>query len=400
VRIDRLETEPGSMPLTISDLAPAPSGRRRSSRLLLRWRGLVERHGLTTGRDGGRDLRVNNFDALRLLAALAVLVSHAFALAGHGQPMIGSAELGETAVWVFFGISGFLIAQSWVLEPRLWHYLAKRALRILPALIVVVLLTVLVLGAVATSLSTSDYYSRWATWAYALKNSLLVQTSTLPGVFTDNPYPQQVNGSLWTLAPESWAYLGIAALGLVHGLRYRWLPPLVAVALMAWPHDPTGLLEFPKHVWMLQAFAVGTSLYVWRDHLPWHGAIAAVLVGAFALAPGYSAQVALAVIAVPYAAIYLAYRAPAFLRGITDRGDFSYGIYLYAWPVGQAVVALWPGVGSWGLIAVSLPITCVLAVASWHVVERPALALKRRLPGARRDPRAGHTLLADPAPAG
>jgi peptidoglycan/LPS O-acetylase OafA/YrhL len=350
------------------------------------WRRIAERHRLTRG--GTEQRRVNNFDALRLLAALAVLVSHAFALAGNAQPTVGSQNLGQIGVYVFFGISGFLIAQSWTIEPRVWRYLAKRALRILPALIVALLFTVLVLGTIFTAQPVGDYLTASGTWAYLLQNSVLQTTGELPGVFVDNPYPRQVNGSLWTLAPEAWAYLGLAALGLAGALKRSWVPIAVAIVLIAVPHDPTGVIPWPKEIWLLQAFAVGSCLFLFQDRIPWHGGIALLLIVAYAIAPTESLQLKLVVVAVPYATIYLAYRGPAVLQRLTRRGDFSYGIYLYAWPVGQAVAATWSGVTSLGMIALSLPVTYLLGVASWRCVERPALALKKRLTVRTVEPRA------------
>jgi peptidoglycan/LPS O-acetylase OafA/YrhL len=291
-------------------------------------------------------------------------------------------------VWAFFGISGFLIAQSWTIDAHVWRYLAKRALRILPALLVVLLVTVFVIGPLFTTLALGEYLTHAGTWSYLLRNSVLFTASELPGVFVENAYPRQVNGSLWTLAPEAWAYLATAALGLAGGLRRPWVALSVALALIALPHDPTGLLPAPSEIWVLQAFAVGACLFLFRERIPWHGGIAVGLAAAFALAPSEPLQLKLAVVAIPYVAIHLAYRGPAVLRRLTTRGDFSYGIYLYAWPVGQAVAAAWAGIGAAALIAVSLPLTFLLAVASWHWVERPALALKASLKPRASDPRA------------
>lgn len=345
---------------------------------------LARAHPLSA--DGRQLGRVNNFDALRLLAALAVLVSHAVAIAGEEQPRIGTHDLGTIGVFVFFAISGFLIAQSWTIEPHLWHYLAKRALRILPALIVLLIFTVFVLGPAFTTLSLTNYYASTATWQYLLSNSVLVVEHDLPGVFEANPYPGQVNGSLWTLGPEALAYFGLAALGVAGALHRKWIAPFVAALLIAWPHDPTGLVPWPNEIWLLQTFAVGVSLYILREHIPWHGGIALVLMAAYVLAPS-QAETELAVIAMPYATMWVAYRGPAALRRLTTHGDFSYGIYLYAWPVGQAVAALVPAASPLLVIAVSLPVTLALGVASWHVVEKPALILKKSLKGRSAEPR-------------
>lgn len=338
-------------------------------------RRLAARHPLAIGLLD----RAGTADALRLLAAVAVVVSHSFAFVGHEQPTLGHQDLGSVGVWVFFGLSGFLVTQSWCRDPHLGRYLGKRALRILPALLVVLVLTVVVLGPAFTDLAWDAYFAHPETWRYLMRNSVMVTTHTLPGVFVDNPYPRAVNASLWTLRPETWAYLGLAAAGLVGALRRAWVLPLVAMVLIAWPHEPTGMVPWPEEVFLLQAFAVGAALYVLRDQLPWHWSIAAALSLAVVLAPSSSLQLLLTTTAIPYVALYLAYRGPGWLSRIAARGDYSYGVYIYGWPVGQCVVALWPGISAPLLIAVTLPVTVLLAVASWHVVEKPALALKHTL---------------------
>src|SRR5436190_21949475 len=98
--------------------------------------------------------RLNNFDVLRLLGATLVLFSHSFALTRGSDPVtcLNGETLGTVGVSLFFGICGFLVARSWAVWPRASAYLAKRALRLLPALCVVVLVSASVLVPLATSL--------------------------------------------------------------------------------------------------------------------------------------------------------------------------------------------------------------------------------------------------------
>src|SRR3954471_24573302 len=104
--------------------------------------------------------RENNFDALRLVAALTILILHCWPITGQNTvPRLHGLGLNAIAVMVFFSISGFLLAQSWSIEPHLGRFLAKRALRIYPALIVVLLLSAFVLGPAVTTLPLADYLS-------------------------------------------------------------------------------------------------------------------------------------------------------------------------------------------------------------------------------------------------
>src|SRR5919202_5926078 len=154
--------------------------------------------------------RRDNFGVLRLTAATAVLVSHAFRLTGSTEPVaaITGETLGDVAVAVFFAVSGFLVAGSWCRDPRLGRFLARRAKRIWPGLAVAVLFTVYVVGPIFTRLPLKEYLDSGGTHAF-LGWLVMVPSHRLPGVFTSNPLGL-ANASLWTLPVEFKAYLLVA----------------------------------------------------------------------------------------------------------------------------------------------------------------------------------------------
>jgi len=157
--------------------------------------------------------RHNNFDALRLLAALVVLVGHSWPLSGHGSaPTIAGVPVFTVAVWVFFSLSGFLVTTSWERDPSVGRFLARRAGRIFPALVVIVVVTVVAIGPAVSTMTHAGYWASPTTWIY-LSNITLVASYELPGVFEGLPRPV-VNGSLWTLGPEFCCYLVVMAVGL------------------------------------------------------------------------------------------------------------------------------------------------------------------------------------------
>ncbi|HEX8054577.1 MAG TPA: acyltransferase [Thermoleophilaceae bacterium] len=332
--------------------------------------------------------RGNNFDALRLVAATTVLVLHCWPVVGQSTvPRVHGLGLNAAAVMVFFVISGFLLAQSWTLEPRLGRFLAKRALRIYPALILVLVLSTFVLGPVVTTLPVREYLSHPETWGYLYNNLVFETRYSLPGVFPDNPIPLAVNGPLWTLSPEVRSYAMLALVGLVGFLRSRVLTAgLLAVLLVGpelAPERAGDLMVAPLYV---QCFAIGSFLYVFRQIVPWHWAIAAGLVAAWLVVGGDAAPAAggspttlLAALAIPYTTIFLAYNTPKRIQLLTDRGDLSYGIYIWGSPVQETVQHLWGrGLSPLGLLAMALPITVLCAAGSWFLVERPALRFKAR----------------------
>jgi peptidoglycan/LPS O-acetylase OafA/YrhL len=361
--------------------------------------------------DAPRSSRVherNNFDAFRLAAAVMVLAGHAFVLSGRGaeEPLIAHTAiggLGELGVSIFFVISGFLVTMSFQRLGSTAAYLANRVLRIVPGLVVALALTAFVLGPLVTSLPAEAYLARPQTWLYVARNALLYPvTYALPGVFETNPYPGAVNGSLWTLRLEFTFYLvlplmawagglnrrGLALLAGAAGLAYLAVLSLPALALEA----PAVLVIAARNFWL---FAAGAALFAWRDSpllarpAPWLAATALFL----AVLPFRTATPYLAPLALPLAVVGAALRPVAGVRSASRFGDFSYGIYIYAFPVQQALMhALGPerlGVAAFA----ALTFACVLPLAalSWWAVERPALSLKRLVaaklaPGPRRPP--------------
>src|SRR6201996_8544984 len=121
--------------------------------------------------------RQNNFDALRLIAAVSVIFSHSFLIAEgtqNNEPLIlltgNQSILGLVGVFVFFAISGFLVTQSFEQTPNPLHYLAKRVLRIFPGLFLATLLSAFVLGPLVTTLPLGCYLSRPEPYEYVFGN--------------------------------------------------------------------------------------------------------------------------------------------------------------------------------------------------------------------------------------
>lgn len=173
----------------------------------------------------------NNFDAIRLMAALLVLVSHQLFLLGRTQPFIAGRTLGEIGVFVFFVISGYLVAESWCRDPHLVRFGLRRFLRIWPALAVATVLIALA-GILITTLPV-DGYIGYATWHFIVRNLQLRIVYDLPGVFATSPAGAMsaVNGSWWSIPLEMKCYLYLAVLGLI-GLRRRWFVVLALATVV------------------------------------------------------------------------------------------------------------------------------------------------------------------------
>ena len=346
-------------------------------------------------RSGSRD---NVFDVLRLAAAMAVLLSHCYPLTGRDEPVarVVGETLGDLGVSVFFAISGFLVARSWASQPHLRPFAAKRALRLLPALIICVWLLALVLGPLSTTLSPSTYLTTPQTWIYPLRSSVLITfAGRLPGVFEQNPFPAAVDGSLWTLPLEACCYVMVAVLGALALLHRRaLLAAAVVIGLVALSppidvasHLPGGggntvaggNVQIVLH--LVVVFLIGSLLFAARDVVRLSWWVVAALALAWVLAWKSSWVTVAASLFVAYAIFVIAYRAPVALNALTRPGDVSYGVYVYAFPVQQSVALAWKGATPFGMLVIAGPVTYVLGLVSWRLVESRALALKGRVVG-------------------
>jgi peptidoglycan/LPS O-acetylase OafA/YrhL len=332
--------------------------------------------------------RGNNFKLVRLVAAMAVLASHSYPLSGTPEPvrrLIG-VSLGSIAVDCFFAVSGFLVTGSMLARRDVWRYFAARALRIYPALIVAVLLTALGLGAAFTILPLGEYYANAETWTFVRNNLIFFLSfdSKLPGVFAGTPYRYAVNESLWTLPFEAEMYLALGLIWLVLGIRKAvrlwWFQTIVlciaaaGIARHLLPLGDHGSGRLPL------LFFCGASYRVLSDRVtlsPLWFCSAFIAVGIALLSQPYSDKSLIVYgVALPYVLLYVSLVPAGSVRAFNRMGDVSYGVYLYAFPVQQAVAALIPGVSPLQMITVAAPATIVLAALSWHLIERPALNLK------------------------
>jgi peptidoglycan/LPS O-acetylase OafA/YrhL len=328
----------------------------------------------------------NNFTLLRLLAALAVVVSHAvFLLSGNKSDETFSGvsvyTLGDHAVNIFFVLSGLTVAASLDRSRNTVNFLIARMLRIFPALIVCTGLLIL-LGIVIAECGPGHYLSDTRVAKYFLKTvSLISGSAELPGVFTNNPHPLIVNASLWTLKFEVLCYVlltGLGALGLIKKPTLIWFLPatwLIAGSLLWYRYGGHGdPFEQMARFWLCFSYGVGLFVFHDRIKLSWVIVIALASLHWLVLATAWERIIAPFVIG--YAAIWLGSLPITKLREYTNTNDFSYGVYIFGWPISQTLLFATPQIGVLTLIALSIVISLVLAALSWHLVEKPSLRLR------------------------
>lgn len=339
------------------------------------------------------DQHDNNFNAIRLLLACLVLVSHSFplSLAGGNQyePLMlltrQSESLGTAAVGMFFFISGMLITASWFRSGSMQNFVYRRILRIYPGFIAALLFTAILTWAGCPT------FRVWVdqnpiNWLALLVRDV-IHLSNLsaygPYVYPHDPLPQAANGSLWTIPGEFECYLMVAFLGTFGFLKRRTLLLTCTVAL--WLSYLVRLLhggEWNTSVARLVLyFMVGVLAWVYRDKIPLRRSaaiiLALLLLVTVRVAPCFQA---LWPVAGSYIVLYVGLHSPWRLTRWTEKTDLSYGVYLYAFPV-QQFLATFPSLRNpFAMTLVALPTVLALAGLSWRFLESPCLKLKSRMP--------------------
>ena len=331
--------------------------------------------------------RPAGFDYMRLALAIGVVAMHTVNTS-YGQN--AAEEFWDSPARIvvgpilpmFFALSGFLVAGSLIRCASLISFLGLRGLRIVPALAVEVLLSALLLGPFLTTIPLWEYVSSPMFHAYFL-NIIGEIHYRLPGVFPTNPVPLTVNGQLWTVPYELKCYLALAilaSLGIVWHRRALLIAMILAQAFFiyhGWFGTPRDWTTVPGEI-MVFSFLCGLLIFVYRDRIPWSAMlcfVSAIVSALLLLTPGGDWIVALPM---SYVTVFLGLMNPVKNR-MALSGDYSYGIFLYGYPIQQMIASV-PELRHWYLnLLIALPLSIVIAVASWWLVEKPALRLKTPL---------------------
>ena len=330
--------------------------------------------------------RGNNFDVLRVVLAALVLFSHSFPLVAgtnDAEPFFrltsGQLTGGELAVDFFFVISGYLITGSWLASRSTDDYLRKRIRRIYPGYLVC-----LAVSAVITAMCAGPRAREYASTVLLYQKDTLLEGIVLlkyllldnAAAFAANPWAHASNGSLWTLQPELYCYLIVAGLGVTGALRRRPVALFWVVLFGGYLLQLLHTGNVQNSFWRLVLyFGAGALFFLHRDRVRF-GHPVLVAVAASAIVAGLVVP-PLLLFTLPVAGSYLllsfAFSKRIRLHGFAKHGDISYGLYLYAFIVQQAIVYALGVRAPLLLFVIALPITCTFAWLSWRYVERPLL---------------------------
>lgn len=342
--------------------------------------------------------KANNFDFIRLALAVLVIYSHSFPLglgSEQAEPIHvwthGQMTGGAVAVDLFFIMSGFLITASAERSSSVFSYLKKRVARIYPAFVVSAVLTaVIVLPMISATIAGSSWGMRLGDFVL---QTLRLREFDYTGAFATNPFPGAINGSVWSIQFEFWCYIGVALLMTLGLLRRRaWLLGLllisvavsVAFQVEGWVFGGKmlGVVLSSPQLWarLLPLYLAGVVFYLYRDRIRmsgWAALISVVLLVVAACVPYGCA--ALFPFAGTYLVFYLAFAPWLPLHSAGRFGDFSYGTYLYAFPIMQLLMrGIGHPIAPVLLFAYATPLTLLAAVASWYGVEQRFLRAGRR----------------------
>ena len=332
--------------------------------------------------------RVNNFDLIRLFAALQVVVVHAMThLKATALDALDEPLSYIPGVPIFFVISGYLISLSWERAPSARQYLWNRVLRIYPALwaCLAFSIAVFLVGGVRPPLG------EFLVWVAAQATFVQFYNPDFLRSFGVGV----INGSLWTISVELQFYLTLPILAVVAGRR-RWVWVLIAAAALAMmlpAHAFVGDQETFRQkllgvtlVPYLFYFMVGILARLVHQRRPvvfegkglyWAGAYLAWIWIERQFGVPYATGNLLnpvTIILVGLATVSLAFTARGLSGRVLNGNDISYGVYIYHMPVVNALLVA--GITGVGGFLVAVAATIVLSTASWLFVERPALGLK------------------------
>ncbi|WP_071131780.1 acyltransferase family protein [Enterococcus timonensis] len=325
----------------------------------------------------------NNFDIIRFFAAILIVWFHSYPLSGTGNNhefiyllSRGQMTAGSLGVMIFFVISGLLIPMSYQRTNNVVQFFKARVLRIMPAFIVVILLSAFVLGPLVSDLPLGAYFKHPMTWDYLKNMTLYTMRYNLPGVFTENIYPNAINGSIWTLWYEFFYYIVIIVLGLSKLLRKETSLILYGLCLvMVFLNVQTGY-----YYWLLgMYFFAGMVFYYWRDTIVLNGkiALAAFVLIIASIFLGHLPE--MLSFAGSYLIFFFSLGPVPKLANFSRFGDLSYGIYIYSFIIQQLLMYLFHNqLSQLQNFFFTLPLVMICAYISWHLIEKNCMKLKNK----------------------
>lgn len=342
---------------------------------------------------------------MRMFLACVVLLTHSFYLyEGKGNYVdyllrwtnyqVGSGTL---AVYCFFIISGFMIIQSLERSPNIWNYIKKRLLRIIPAFAFALFFITFIIAPIVSDITLQDYWSfapgsPLHFFFHSLSFHIIEYSWSIEGVFTHNPWPAGLNGSMWTLKHEIAAYIVLPILFIIFARRKREFFVLLSLLIVSFTliekYTALRILELSPDYWVMGGgeyikflifsvfFCMGAIYWLYKEYIPVSKKLLCIAVILSVLASFIPYMIAVLFVTLPY--ITLVVGSMFSVQSFTTYGDFSYGMYILAFPIQQTLMHFitQDGMTVYTFFMISLLMTFILSMFSWFIIEKPALRFK------------------------
>lgn len=328
--------------------------------------------------------RRNAIGALRLALASLVILAHCPELLDGNrtrEPLTrifhNGLTAGSLAVDGFFLISGYLIAGSWMSDPK--GYFRKRVMRIYPAFIACSLILALIVGPLAGGAAVHP-----ADWLKVVYRIAILHSPVSVGAFATLHIPA-LDASMWTVAYEFRCYILAALLGSIGLFKRPRIILGIALVLLALALAP--LPGFETHIEALignpapdarlaGVFLIGTCFKLYKVPLDGRWAALCAMAAAGLLFVQPVAELAFVLLG-GYALFWVALKATwEPLLTINAKVDASYGLYLWAWPISALLIVYWPTVPLLALIVATWALAYAAGRASWFLIEKPAMSFQ------------------------
>ena len=347
------------------------------------------------------DERNNIFDYIRIILSLFVIIAHCYTIFfGTGkvdfitEKILRTESLGGIAVIGFFILSGFMITQSLIHSKNIKHFVIKRLIRIFPSLIIMLFLVILLLGLLVYNGNKIRYFKSPIVWEYFGDNINLFGNTkySIAGIFINNPYPNVINGSIWTLKHEFMIYIILMIFSICHILKKRKVMMSITVILifiyisqinlspiLSWANNIGVIAEIDQFIKLSMYFMIGSTIYLYKEKIKMNKKYffldcIILLTGIFLNLAKY-----VLIFTIPYILMYLG--TLKIKHNWSEKiGDFSYELYIYAFPTQQLLVYYFKDkINIYLYIFLSIACTSIIGIIMTIIVDNNIKKLKNKI---------------------
>ena len=325
----------------------------------------------------------NNLDIVRIIVATMVIWSHSFALSqgnGANEPLSRFLKVtyaGELGVNIFFFISGLLVTNSILKKGSITKFVVSRFFRIFPALLLLLVITTFIIGPIVSKLSVIEYFSNSATWKYFLQNIYLKTNYILPGSFENNIWPNDVNGSLWSLTYEVACYIFLIVVFVLSGNNKNTQNKIIFVITILSIIPNHFLLHFFERTYIpgfvpMACFAFGSFFAVNQEKIKLDFKLLFALVLSLVLFWRYIHLIQI-LFPLTISVFLLFFSTDKFVLKLKPKYDISYGLYIWHFLIQQIIILYIGSFNVYLFFIVSFVLTVLLAFLSFVLVEERSI---------------------------